>query len=379
MSRVLILYQGTVVPARYGTAKAVLEEARALAERHEVTLLHRGGENTPGTLDYLDLISSFRIPLFYGRFATLLSVLYLPMAIMLCRRRRIEGVIIESIFVGWWGLVLRRVLGVRFGLRAHNIEGEKFRALGKPGWRLLSWYESQILRRADQVFFITEHDRATAIARYGVAGSHASLVPYVIDTETMRTLRPSSAQRASIKAELGLQGGQSMLLFYGKLDYAPNIEALDLIEREIVPRLRAKTDFSGKVVVCGTGLADDRALRYSASDSLIHYAGFVDDINQILASADLVLNPVLGGGGVKTKLIEAIALARPVISTQSGARGVDPTLCGAGLAVVEDADWDGFVRVILQARADAYEPLEGFYSVYSRAGAARLFEQGIAL
>ena len=218
MSRVLILYQGTVVPARYGTAKAVLEEARALAERHEVTLLHRGGENTPGTLDYLDLISSFRIPLFYGRFATLLSVLYLPMAIMLCRRRRIEGVIIESIFVGWWGLVLRRVLGVRFGLRAHNIEGEKFRALGKPGWRLLSWYESQILRRADQVFFITEHDRATAIARYGVAGSHASLVPYVIDTETMRTLRPSSAQRASIKAELGLQGGQSMLLFYGKLE-----------------------------------------------------------------------------------------------------------------------------------------------------------------
>lgn len=379
MSRVLVLYQGTVVPPKYGTAKAVLEEARALAGRHEVTLLHRNSEDTPAAVDALNLVSSFRMPLFFGRFATVLSLLYLPKVIALCRRRRIEHLIIESVFVGWLGSVMRRLCGVRFGLRAHNIEGEKFRTLGKSGWRLLSWYEGRVLRSADQVFFISEHDRMTAVARYGVPESCASLLPYVIDSEAMRMLRLTSEQRASVKAELGLLPGQTMLLFYGKLDYMPNIEALDLIEHEIVPRLQATTDFSGKVIVCGSGLASDRAARYAASGSLIRYAGFVDDINRTIASADLVLNPVLGGGGVKTKLIEAIALARPVVSTQSGVRGVDPGLCGAGLTVVEDADWDEFVRVILQTRADSYEPPQDFYRVYSRDGAARVFEQGLGL
>jgi glycosyltransferase involved in cell wall biosynthesis len=379
MSQLLVLYQGTVVPPRYGTAKAVLEDARALAGRHQVTLLHRAGEDKLRAPATIDLVSSFRMPLFYGRFSTVLSLLYLPMIYRLCRRRRIEGVIIESVFLGWIGAVLRWLLGVRFGLRTHNIEGEKFRTLGKAGWRLLSWYEGKVLRSADQVFFISEQDRETAIFRYGVPESRTALVPYIIDTDAMRSLRMTGPQRASVKAGLGLEPDQTMLLFYGMLDYAPNVEALDLIESEVVSRLRAGPGFAGKVVVCGKGLDQGRRKRFTAPDSLIHYAGFVDDINEVIASADLVLNPILGGGGVKTKLIEAIALARPVVSTASGARGVDPRQCGAGLTVVEDGDWNAFVAAIQQQPAEMYDPPAAFYEVYSREGAAKIFEQGLGL
>ena len=96
----------------------------------------------------------------------------------------------------------------------------------------------------------------------------------------------------------------------------------------------------------------------------IFYAGFVDDIDLYFKAADLFLNPVQSGGGVKTKMIESIALGTTVISTMSGAAGIDKTVCGDKLITIDDNDWSNFVKAIVE-NSDAASPTpDSYYESY---------------
>ena len=92
------------------------------------------------------------------------------------------------------------------------------------------------------------------------------------------------------------------------------------------------------------------------SNKGIYYAGFVEDINTYTKAADLLLNPVITGGGVKTKMIEALGMGTTVVSTASGAVGVDSKLTADKLKIVQDEDWPVFAENIMQSTASDYQP-----------------------
>jgi len=79
----------------------------------------------------------------------------------------------------------------------------------------------------------------------------------------------------------------------------------------------------------------------------IIYAGFVDDINLYFKGADIFINPVIDGGGIKTKVVEALGYDLSVISTQSGAIGIPEEITGGKLLVLPDNDWTEFARKII--------------------------------
>ena len=79
----------------------------------------------------------------------------------------------------------------------------------------------------------------------------------------------------------------------------------------------------------------------------ISYAGFVDDIDFYTKAADVLLNPVTSGGGVKTKMIEALGMNTTVVATATGASGVKKELCGKKLVVVPDNNWQLFVEAVV--------------------------------
>jgi glycosyltransferase involved in cell wall biosynthesis len=95
------------------------------------------------------------------------------------------------------------------------------------------------------------------------------------------------------------------------------------------------------------------------------YAGFVENIDEYTQSADIVLNPVLSGGGIKTKIVEALGFNKNVVSTQTGAIGVDATICGSKLYIVNDYDWDSFVDKIIEAVDDTSTIPSQFFNVFS--------------
>ena len=60
----------------------------------------------------------------------------------------------------------------------------------------------------------------------------------------------------------------------------------------------------------------------------------------------MFINPVVVGGGIKTKLVEALAFNLKVITTKSGAIGIPNNITGENMRVVEDENWEQFIAQI---------------------------------
>src|SRR4029079_1410174 len=77
-------------------------------------------------------------------------------------------VIIEHPYFGWLGLMLKRFCNVKLIIHSHNIEGNRWKELGKWWWRILLWYEKFSHSRADYNFFIQPEDMHYAIREFGL-------------------------------------------------------------------------------------------------------------------------------------------------------------------------------------------------------------------
>ena len=92
----------------------------------------------------------------------------------------------------------------------------------------------------------------------------------------------------------------------------------------------------------------------------------MDDIDSYFKAADIFLNPVLSGGGIKTKMVEAIGFGTTVISTESGAAGIDKSVCDNKLITVNDLDWEKFADAIFSATHNAVSATpQEYYNVYA--------------
>lgn len=112
------------------------------------------------------------------------------------------------------------------------------------------------------------------------------------------------------------------ILFIGAYKHPPNVMSVQYIIRHILPLLAARTErFKIHLVGSGTDqfqpLSDD-----SGFGRFIVIRGFVDDINQAMENMDIALFPILYGGGVKTKIIDAMAAGIPVVTTSLGIHGL---------------------------------------------------------
>ena len=79
---------------------------------------------------------------------------------------------------------------------------------------------------------------------------------------------------------------------------------------------------------------------------------------------DIFLNPVQTGGGIKTKMVEAIAYGATVVSTESGAIGILREVCGNKLITVADNDWDEFSRAIINNAGKISITPQEYYNYY---------------
>lgn len=111
------------------------------------------------------------------------------------------------------------------------------------------------------------------------------------------------------------------LLFFGRLDYFPNVDAIEYFRSEIIDRIRAEIP-EVRVQIAGAGNAQamTAAVRgHPAFDIL----GQVPDITATLADATMTIVPLRVGGGTRLKILEAMAAGRPIVSTSVGAEGIE--------------------------------------------------------
>lgn len=174
--------------------------------------------------------------------------------------------------------------------------------------RLLMQHEKAVAARADANLFVSQAEADLFRARTGADRVH--VIENGIDTE----LFDPSASFKRIDA-MG-----SLIVFTGQMDYRPNIEGVTWFAETILPHIRlAKPD--ARFLIVGRNPTD--AVRALTKLPGVMVTGEVADVRGWLAAAAVVVAPLKLARGIQNKVLEGMAMARPVVASAAAAEGID--------------------------------------------------------
>jgi glycosyltransferase involved in cell wall biosynthesis len=354
--RILSLIPYKVLPAQLGGEKGIAVFNEYLSNQVALTAISTKNNDPQLAKGYtlINILSNSRV-----RYINLF--LYFTIRKWI-RKSAADYLLIEHPYFGWLAWLIKKTSGARVVVHSHNMEYMRSRSIGRWWWKALMWYEAWVYGFADKVFFISEDDRQHAIERLNVKPGTCIAVTYGI--EQKRRPEDKEHARSVICQRHGIAEGTTLLLFNGALYHSTNYEALRVILEEVNPKLLQTAASRYKIIVCGKGLPDFFDELEGYKEKNIIYAGFVDDINLYFKAADIFLNPILSGGGVKTKAIEALAYDCKVVSTPLGALGINEKVCGSMLNIVEEGNWKEFARKIVELSSLASHTPGEFYDYY---------------
>ena len=122
------------------------------------------------------------------------------------------------------------------------------------------------------------------------------------------------------------------LVFTGKMDYRPNVDAMLWFGLNVLPRVRRQLDVRLQIV----GMDPHPRLNRLRAFPDVELTGAVEDVVPYIQGASVYLTPMRVGGGTRFKVLEALACARPLVSTTLGVEGI-PVRDGEHVLIADDA------------------------------------------
>jgi glycosyltransferase involved in cell wall biosynthesis len=177
-------------------------------------------------------------------------------------------------------------------------------------------FELRAVQRAHHVITVSSED-AARLLRF-CPGLRISVSPLGVDCTHFRPPAEPAAR-------------ETELLFVGNFDHPPNPDAVKFLVRDVLPRIGRPT----RVRVVGRGVTPE--VTSLARPGTVEVVGPVADVRPHLARAAISVAPVRFGTGMRGKVLEALAMARPVVTTSVGAEGLG-AVSGRHLLVADDAD-----------------------------------------
>lgn len=114
--------------------------------------------------------------------------------------------------------------------------------------------------------------------------------------------------------------GEAPIVFTGSMDYWPNIDAVSWFAREVLPRVAQQRRDARFYIV---GMNPARTVRALTSDARVSVTGKVRDVRPYLQHAAAVVAPLRLARGIQNKVLEAMAMAKPVVVSSAAASGVN--------------------------------------------------------
>ena len=176
---------------------------------------------------------------------------------------------------------------------------------------------------ADNVLVVSESEKRLLLS-YGVEEKRVLVVPNGVDTEAFRR----SVDSTRIKKEYNLEGFRTVV-FVGNLSYAPNREAIELLDSRIAPVVNERLS-NVKFLVVGK-------LRHNFDLQRLSFTGFVDDVASVISACDVAVAPLFQGSGTRLKILEYFSCGLPVVSTSIGVEGLD-VKDGANIFIENEPD-----------------------------------------
>ncbi len=175
---------------------------------------------------------------------------------------------------------------------------------GLTWWKTRS-YVAGLLRRFQGVTVVSEHER-----------------------DLLRPLAPARlplvvvSNGVDVAACAGNYGPPEpdVLIYPGAVSYHANREAVAFFAAEVLPRIRAQRPAARLRV---TGRASPAEIAALPAGPGLEFTGYLEDVRPAVARAWAEVVPLRTGGGTRLKVLEALALGTPLVSTGKGVEGLD--------------------------------------------------------
>lgn len=356
MLRLLILTPQLPYPPQQGTSLRNYYIIRGLSERHQITLLSFHADSATSDavssshlLEYCATVETVPQPrrTSFARFLQiavgrrpdmalrLSSPEFVRVLSRLLERGRYHLVQVEGLELAFTIPTIRAASpDSRVVYDSHNAETELQRRalhtdLRNPRrWHaaVYSWlqvkrlrpYELWACRNADWVTAVSEPDRRRLRSLATGSPFPVTVIPNCIDVRDYLTDEFDNAISVSELDSRSRSTHRWDLVFIGKMDYRPNVDAVLWFADEIWPLVRAKRPATTWAIV---GQRPHARLSRLKTSPGVTFTGFVESVIPYLANAAVCIMPFRMGSGTRLKLIEAMAAGRAIVSTSVGAEG----------------------------------------------------------
>jgi polysaccharide biosynthesis protein PslH len=369
MAIVISIVSYPFLPAKTGGEKGVALFNKYFSQHQQLicVTVQKNDPAAAGGYEVLNILSNSRL--------RYINVFYFFVIRKMIKQKKATHVLLEHPYYGWLGILLKWSCRIKLIVHSHNMEALRWKTLGKWWWKILWQYEKYTHQQADYNFFIHDDDKRYAIERFSLNASRCMTMTYGIEWSRIPSPEEINYAKEKLRALHNIPQQNKILLFNGSFNYNPNLEALKKIIDLINPLLQRSDNFHYTIIICGINIPQEIL---SSKYPNIIIAGFVDDVNAYFKGADIFLNPVNEGGGIKTKLVEALGNNLNAVSTVNGAIGVDAEWCNNKLFICSNDEWNEFAALII--KASSYEAnidsiyFDHFYWGYTTKKAAEFIE-----
>ena len=227
------------------------------------------------------------------------------------KNNKVDAIILDTVLMG------NNIVStnIPYILTQHNIEYKTFKSMGKTCKNILKkiiFYREYLLTKKFEkryyknklfkgITFISEEDKEFFEKEFGKIASY-ELIPIGVEKKEINYIDESKGK----------------IVFTGKMDYQPNVDAVVYFVNNIFKKLKRKIPIAKFYIV---GKSPTKKVIDLENVNGVRVTGQVKSIENYIKDANIVVIPLLSGGGVKIKLFEALQYKRLVISTQKGVEG----------------------------------------------------------
>lgn len=200
-------------------------------------------------------------------------------------------------------------------------------------WKKLQRFETRLCRLADDVVAVSEADRLAL--RDIVPDLDVTVVPNGVNLEQYQ---PASGERERVMPS-------PALVFTGKMDFRPNVDAACWFADDVLPAIRAIVP---DVTFAIVGRDPTPRIQELSRRQGILVTGYVDDDLPYFQDATVYVVPLRVGGGTRLKVLTAMAVEAAIVSTSLGCEGLGVTSEGELILADSAADFAAQTLRLLQ-------------------------------
>lgn len=279
-------------------------------------------------------------------FARFRAKAYAHQLAILLQKETFDLVQVEGSQMAWCLDLVRRFSRAPVVLRAHNVEYTIWRRLGRHdphAWKRFYFrhlaFQIRRLEKAcfplfDLVVAITPQDQARILDL--APGSRVEVIP-------------AGVEAGRLEVRTGMKPQSKSLFVIGSMNWQPNLEGLSWFLNQVWPEVQAAHP-ELELHVAGSFQPDFWQLLPRRQ---VVWHGFVPDAALFMQQYELMLAPLLSGGGMRVKIVEGLSLGKCVLTTPVGAEGV-AGCSGEHLLIADGAgEW---IRILKAYARGAWQP-----------------------